>query len=170
MSRASNSLRHYILIALAGAACTACAHGGSYDFPNTLGVLPPQKPTPLWLGSVRGTGTARGAASVTPSQTPGWDHVLISINDAPAGGTYAWSLHSGSCSGQGSIVGPSDRYADFITRADGSGDAEAVIPVSLSPSASYSVVATPVTYGSGPSAASTTSAGSACADLTLGSM
>ncbi|MEO6778863.1 MAG: hypothetical protein ABI194_05355 [Gemmatimonadaceae bacterium] len=147
-------------------ACAACATGG-YDAPNTLGVLPPQPPAPLWLGAVRG-GTATiggapisGAAAVTPSPTPGWTHVLLSLSDVTAGGIYSWSLRSGTCAAQGAVLGPADRYANFSIRADGSGAADAVVPAVLSPSAPYAVVASPVTQG-----AST----SGCADLARGSM
>lgn len=160
-----NIARRFIVIALACTICGGCVPRDSYDFPNTLGVLPPQKPTPLWLGTIHGAGSAEsGAASVSPSQTPGWEHVLVSIDDSPAvGGMYNWSLRSGSCGAQGSIVGPADRYAAFIVRADGSGGAEAVVPATLSPSASYAVVATPISSGAA-------AASSACADLTLSSM
>ena len=154
--------RHCFAGTVIGVACIACA-SQSYDVPNTLGVLPPPRPAPLWLGTVRGSGSTgiSGAASVTPSQTPGWMHALISVGNGVAGGTYAWSLRSGSCAAQGNVVGPDDRYGDFTIHADGSGAAEAAVPVMLSPSASYAVVATPVLPATAPVA---------CADLTLGSM
>jgi hypothetical protein len=166
MSSLPNALRNLAVVAVIGAACASCA-AQSYDAPNTLGVLPPPKPVPLWLGAVHGAGTAgiSGAASVTPSHTPGWEHVLISIENSVAGGTYAWSLKSGSCASQGNVIGPANRYADFNIHADGSGAAEAAIPETLSPSASYAVVATPAA-STGVSA----TAPLACADLALGSM
>src|SRR6185437_17153804 len=100
----SDVLRNLAVVAAIGAACGACA-AQSYDAPNTLGVLPPPKPAPLWLGAVHGAGTAgiSGAASVTPSHTPGWEHVLISVENSVTGGTYAWSLKSGSCASQGNV-------------------------------------------------------------------
>jgi len=107
-----------------------------------------------------------GASAVTPSRTPGWTHVLISVNGAPSGDIYAWSLRSGSCAAQGGVVGPTERYGGFLIRADGSGAAETEIPAILSPSASYAVTASPTSTGS--AAAGTTAA--ACADLTRGSM
>ena len=147
--------------------CAACASGGGYDATNTLGVLPPQRPTPLWLGAIHGNGPTpagnmlAGAAAVTPAATPGWTHILISLNNVPVGGTYSWSLRSGSCGSQGGILGPTDRYADFSIRADGSGSAEAVVPVVLSPSSPYAVVASPIARNSDVSG---------CADLSRESM
>ena len=166
MPSVPNIFRHFVAVAAVGAVCASCATQ-PYDLPNTLGVLPPPRPIPLWLGAVHGTGTTgvSGAASVTPSPTPGWLHVLVSVENSVAGGTYAWSLRSGSCTAQGNVIGPANRYADFIIRADGSGAAEAAVPETLSPSASYYVVATPAATAN-PSV--TTPA--ACADLTLGSM
>jgi len=162
----SDVLRNLAVVAAIGAACAACA-AQSYDAPNTLGVLPPPKPAPLWLGAIHGAGTAAiaGAASVTPSPTPGWAQVLISVQNSVAGETYAWSLKSGTCAAQGNIIGPANRYSDFNIHADGSGAADAAIPESLSPSASYAVVATPAA-----SRASSASAPVACADLAFGSM
>ena len=162
----SNVLRNLAVVAAIGAACASCA-AQSYDAPNTLGVLPPPRPTPLWLGAMHGTGTSgiAGAASVTPSPTPGWVHVLVSVDNSVAGETYAWSLKSGTCASQGNVIGPANRYADFNIHADGSGAAEAAIPETLSPSASYAVVATPAA-----SRVSSASAPVACADLAFGSM
>jgi len=166
----SNVLRNLAVVAAIGAVCASCA-AQSYDAPNTLGVLPPPKPTPLWLGAMHGAGTAAiaGAASVTPSATPGWAQVLISVQNSVAGETYAWSLKSGTCAAQGNVIGPANRYADFNIHADGSGAAEAAIPETLSPSASYAVVATPAASRA-PSAIASTSAPAACADLAFGSM
>ena len=162
----SHVLRNLAVVAAIGAACASCA-AQSYDAPNTLGVLPPPRPTPLWLGAIHGAGTAgiAGAASVTPSPTPGWVQVLISVENSVAGETYAWSLKSGTCASQGNVIGPANRYADFNIHADGSGAADAAIPETLSPSASYAVVATPAA-----SRASSASAPVACADLAFGSM
>lgn len=152
------------------ATCVACTSlvscaPGAYDSPNNLGVLPAQPPVPLWLGAMHGTSNAAvtGASAATPSRTPGWTHVLISVNGAPNGDIYAWSLRSGSCAEQGSIVGPTERYGGFLIRADGSGAAETEIPAMLSPSASYAVTATPASTGTAAGAA-------ACADLARGSM
>lgn len=142
--------------------CTACA-SSSYDAANSLGVMPLRPPTPIWLGAIRSSNTATitGAAAVAPSQVPGWDHVMLSIDNTAAGGIYRWSLRTGTCASQGSVVGPVDRYSQFAIHADGSGAAEAVIPTVLSPANSYAVFATPVTA----SAAQT-----ACADLARTSM
>ncbi len=158
-----NTFCHFLAAAAVCAVASACATQ-SYDFPNTLGVLPPPKPAPLWLGTIHGIGQGggvSGAAAVTPSRTPGWTHVLVSLADTRASGTYAWSLRSGTCAAQGGIVGPDNRYADFVIHADGSGAAEAAVPETLSPSTSYVVVATPVAPATAPVA---------CADLALGSM
>jgi hypothetical protein len=162
MPSASNTFRHFAAVIAIGAASASCATQ-SYEFPNTLGVLPPPKPIPLWLGAVHATGTAgiSGAVSVTPSPTPGWIHVLISIENSVAGATYAWSLRSGGCSAQGNVIGPANRYSDFTIHADGSGAAEAAVPEILSQSSSYAVIATPVAPATAPTA---------CADLTFGSM
>jgi hypothetical protein len=167
MPSISNVLRHLAAVVAVGAACAACAAQAPYDLPNTLGVLPPPTPVPIWLGAVHGTGTTRitGAASATPSSTPGWLHVLISVGNSVAGGTYAWSLRSGSCAAQGNVIGPANRYADFNIHADGSGAAEAAVPETLSPSAAYSVVATPAVSG-----AAEPTAPAVCADLVPGSM
>jgi len=166
----SNVLRNLAVVAAIGAVCASCA-AQSYDAPNTLGVLPPPKPTPLWLGAMHSAGTAAiaGAASVTPSATPGWAQVLISVQNSVAGETYAWSLKSGTCASQGNVIGPANRYADFNIHADGSGAAEAAIPETLSRSASYAVVATPAASRA-PSAIASASAPAACADLAFGSM
>jgi hypothetical protein len=169
MPPVSTLLRRFRAAALVAASCVsyaACA-STSYDAPNTLGVLPPQKPAPLWLGAVRGTDGAvnAGAAAVTPSQIPGWTHVLISLEDRAAGGIYTWSLRSGSCAAQGAVVGPADRYGEFAIHADGSGAADALVPATLSPSDSYAVVATPAAPG-----ANAPGAASACADLSRGFM
>jgi hypothetical protein len=162
MRLTSNVLRRLAAVVAIGAVCASCATQ-FYDSPNTLGVLPAPKPVPLWLGAIHGTGTTgvSGAAAVTPSPTPGWTHVLISIDNSVAGGEYGWSLKSGSCAAQGNVIGPTNRYADFIVRADGSGAAEATVPETLSPSASYAVVATPAASATTPAA---------CADLVLRSM
>ena len=125
--------------------------------------MPLRPPTPIWLGAVHGSNAATitGAAAVAPSQVPGWDHVMLSIDNTIAGGAYTWSLHTGTCASQGSVVGPVDRYSQFAIHADGSGAAEAVIPTLLSPVNSYAVFATPV---------ATSAASSACADLARTSM
>ncbi|MDQ6737404.1 MAG: hypothetical protein M3Z30_06865 [Gemmatimonadota bacterium] len=83
--------------------------------------------------------------------------MLISVGDISTGGVYAWSLRSGSCAAQGGIIGPSDRYGEFAIRPDGSGAADALVPLTLSTSQTYAVVTNPV----GPSSASA----GACADL-----
>ncbi|MDQ2890208.1 MAG: hypothetical protein M3R65_06580, partial [Gemmatimonadota bacterium] len=93
--------------------------------------MPLRPPPPVWLGSVHtssGTPIA-GAAAATPTQAPGWSHVLISLGDASAGGLYSWSLHSGSCASQGGVVGPADRYGEFAIHADGTGAADALVPL-----------------------------------------
>lgn len=170
MSSLPNVLSHLAAAMVIGTVCTSCA-AQSYDLPNTLGVLPPPRPAPLWLGTIHGTGAPgiAGAASVTPSPSPGWEHVLISVKNGVAGGTYAWALKSGSCASQGSVIGPADRYADFNIHADGSGAAEAAVPEKLSSSASYAVVATPTTHADASHATSATEP-AACADLIFGSM
>lgn len=161
MSSITSALRPLYLVVLS-ASFVACA-SRSYDSLNTLGVMPLRAPTPVWLGAIRGSGPdtianpIAGAAAVTPSQTPGWAHVLISLDDISSGGEYAWSLHSGSCGAQGSVIGPADHYSDFAIHADGSGAAEAIVPLELSPSASYAVIATRVSPGG--------SGATACADL-----
>lgn len=108
-------------------------------------------PTPVWLGTIRGTGATpiAGAAAVTPSETPGWAHVLISLGDISSGSVYGWSLHNGTCGAQGGVIGPADRYGDFSIHADGSGAADAVVPLTLSSSESYAIVATPVSPAAG---------------------
>lgn len=161
MSSISIHVRGLSVTALV-AILSACAPSG-YDSMNGLGVMPLRPPTPVWLGAVRGTAALplSGAAAVTPSQTPGWAHVLISLGDITSGGVYAWSLHNGSCASQGGVVGPADRYGDFTIHADGSGAAEALVPLTLSQSESYAVVATPVSPAAGTGV---------CADLTRTSM
>ena len=120
--------------------------------------MPLQPPPPVWLGSIHGSGATRvaGAAAVTPSQTPGWAHVLISLDDMTTGGLYSWTLRAGSCGSPGGVIGSPDRFAEFPIRPDGSGAADALVPMTLSVSQTYAVVATPVDHGT---------ASSACADL-----
>jgi hypothetical protein len=159
-------ISRFIAAALASVACASCTTV-TYDSPNTLGVLPQQPPAPLWLGAMHGSAngaTPAGAAALTPSRTPGWVHALVSLSDVPVGGVYAWSIRSGNCGAQGSVVGPAERYGQFPIRADGSGAAEAEIPATMSPSASYAVVAAPVAPGA------SGATGSVCADLARGSM
>lgn len=158
-----STLRQILVVALAAAIGTACAPS-AYDSPNTLGVMPLRPPTQIWLGAVGGSGNTtviNGAAAVTPSQIPGWTHVMLSIDNTVAGQVYSWSLRSGSCGSEGSVVGPTDRYSAFAIHADGTGAAETVIPTTLSQSESYAVIATPVSPGG---------ASSACANLTRASM
>jgi hypothetical protein len=163
MSYVPNTISRILVAAAAIGICTACA-STAYDTPNTLGVMPLRPPTPIWLGAIAGSGGATsvdGAAAVTPSQVSGWAHVLLSLTNSTAGQLYTWSLRSGSCGTPGSIVGPANRYARFDIHADGTGAAETVIPATLSQSASYAVVATPVSPSTGPDA---------CANLTRASM
>ena len=157
MPNLSTFLHRSIVAALVTSSCLACA--SSPDFSRSLGVMPLKPQPPVWLGSVRSLGPSpvAGAAALTPSQVPGWAHVLISLDDMATGGTYAWSLHSGSCGAPGGVIGPVERYGAFAIRPDGSGTADAVVPVALSTSQSYAVVATPVAQSS--------SAPGACADL-----
>jgi hypothetical protein len=150
-----------LVITLASLTAVACSQG--YHEPVNLGVLPPQPPQPLWLGAVHPTtgDTALGeVAAVTSSSTPSWSHVLVSIKGAQPFTTYAWRLHSGTCSASGPIVGPDDRYTPLVPFADGTAASETTIPVVLAPTQPYSVV---VMNPSGNGA-------SACADLTYGSM
>ncbi|MEO7217373.1 MAG: hypothetical protein ABI026_04200 [Gemmatimonadaceae bacterium] len=154
--------RSFIAAAVVGA-CAACA-SASYDTPNTLGVMPLQPPTPIWLGAIAaagGSSAVDGAAAVTPSQMPGWTHIMLSLDNSTAGAVYTWSLRSGNCGGQGNIIGPSDRYARFNIHADGTGAVETVIPTTLSQSESYAVIATPVSPSTG---------SAACANLTRTTM
>lgn len=141
---------------LAAVSCIACA--SSPDFTRSLGVMPLRPPPPVWLGSVRGSGSAyiNGAAALTPAQAPGWAHVLISLADVSTGGVYSWTLHSGNCGAPGSTIGPVDRFGEFVIRPDGTGAADALIPLNLSTSQTYAVVATPLSPATAPSA---------CADL-----
>jgi len=157
-----NTLRRLLITAAVTSLSTACA-SNSYDTPNSLGVMPLSPPTPIWLGAIGNSSeaTIRGAAAVAPSQVPGWEHVMLSLDNTTAGGIYAWSLHTGTCASQGNVVGPVDRYSQFAIHADGSGAAEALIPILLSPTNAYAVVATPLSASSAPSA---------CADLTRTSM
>lgn len=169
MSSIPSIIRRFLFVTLTLAACVACA-SDTYDAPNTLGVVPLRPPTPIWLGAVAGApaGSAgaaatplSGAAAVTPSQVPGWAHVMLSIDNSTAGQLYSWSLHSGSCGSEGAVIGPANRYSEFAIHPDGTGAVETTIPTTLSQSASYAVVATPVA----PSGAST-----ACANLTRTAM
>ena len=157
MSNLSSYLHRTIGVTLVASSCLACA--SSPDFTRSLGVMPLRPQPPVWLGPVRSLGSTpvAGAAALTQSQVPGWAHVLISVGDISTGGVYAWSLRSGSCGAQGGIIGPSDRYGEFSIRPDGSGAADALVPLTLSTSQTYAVVTNPV----GPSSASA----GACADL-----
>jgi hypothetical protein len=106
-----------------------------------LGVLPPAPPKPLWLGSTQPPvdSALRGAAAVTPSATPNWSHVIVSLAGARPSATYSWTVNSGRCSDNGAVVGTADRYAPLVAFADGTATSEAVIPVMLTPSSPYSV-------------------------------
>jgi hypothetical protein len=168
------SFRHLVsgIFVAAVAAVAGCA-SSTYDKSNSLGVMPLQPPAPLWLGAVSGlggsgSGSVNGAAAATPSQVPGWTHVMLSLDNSAAGAVYTWSLRSGNCGGEGSVIGPSDRYTRFDIHADGTGAVEAFIPANLSQSQTYAVIATPVSPGTASPTAS--SAPVACANLTRTSM
>lgn len=162
MAPIPDTIKQLLITAAVACLSTACA-SAAYDTPNSLGVIPLMPPTPIWLGAIGSSSTATiaGAAAVAPSQVPGWNHVMLSLDNTTAGGIYTWSLRTGTCASQGSVVGPADRYSPFAIHADGSGAAEAVIPTLLSPTDSYVVVATPVSASSAPSA---------CANLARTSM
>lgn len=160
-SRISTRFAAAVIVALSIAtACAPRSYRGSQ-----LGVLPPQPPKPLWLGAFRAgiaDSSLRGAAAVTPSSTPGWSHILISISGARPSATYNWRLHSGGCGASGPVVGPDDRYTPLLSFADGTAKAESIVPTLLTASTPYSV-----TVMSQSDAASTPSA---CADLVYGLM
>ncbi len=141
-----------ISVPLVGCAYTGVNRG--------LGVLPPQPPIPLWMGPVH-DGAIAGAAAVVPYATPGWVHVMVSIEGAQPGATYNWSLDSGPCSnGAANRVSTSDRYTALTPFSDGHASAEALVPARLASTGQYSVTVS--------SPGSTTPA--ACADLAYGGM
>jgi len=146
------------LVTLAAVTLSACAP--RYQQINTLGVLPPQPPRPLWMGAVRPETNAsmRGAAAITTTPTPNYSHLLVSISGGIPGRSYGWTLHSGSCGNTGAAI-PTNGYA-LITYADGTARAEGYVPEKLSPNAPYSVVIGPADAATPP----------ACADLAYGSM
>lgn len=143
---------------LAAALLAACAP--QYPGPNMLGVLPAQKPQPLWMGAVRpeGDATMRGAAAITATPTANYSHVLVSISGGTPGSTYDWTLHSGSCGSVGAAIPVNG--SPLVTYADGTAKAEGYASEKLAPSTPYAVV-----IGTGSAAAVP-----ACADLAYGSM
>lgn len=124
----------------AAIALGACAH---YRDPqiNTLGVLPPQPPPPLWLGALqsRTDTTLRGAVAVTPSATPDWSHILLSVRGARPGVAYVWHLRSGACDSGSSPIGPPNRFVPVVAGSDGTGATETSVPLELSSGQTYSV-------------------------------
>lgn len=158
------SSRTAIIATLVFAGITACA--SSYDTPRMLGVLPAAPPKPLWIGEVPNTAAAtiqpEASVAVTPSGTPGWMHVLVSLRNATPGATYNWSLLSTACSDAGAgVVGTADRYPPMLVRADGSAAAEATVPAATSrtQSARYSVSLV------GPAGGASNASTSTCTDL-----
>lgn len=148
------------LVAIAGASIAATACAPRYPGPSGLGVLPPQPPSPLWMGAVRPEADAsmRGAAAITTTPTPDYSHVLVSISGGTPGQSYGWTLHSGSCGSVGPAL-PVNGYP-LVTYADGTAKAEGYVPARLSPTAPYSVVIGTADAATPP----------ACADLAYGSM
>lgn len=149
-----------ILLSLAGVAFGVVACASPYRTSNTLGVLPPQPPRPLWMGAVRPESNPgmRGAAAITVTRTPGYSHVLVSIAGGTPGRSYDWTLHSGSCGSAGATI-PVAGYP-LVTYPDGTAKAEGSISEKLTPNTPYSVV-----IGSADGAAAP-----ACADLAYGYM
>jgi len=146
-------------LALVSLACVVgCAT--SYRTSNTLGVLPPQPPQPLWMGAIHpeSNPAMRGAAAITATRTPGYSHVLVSIWGGTPGHSYPWTLHSGSCGSVGATI-PVAGYP-LATYADGTAKAEGSVSEKLTPNAPYSVVI----------GAADASTPPACADLAYGSM
>lgn len=142
-----------LLLALTVAACAS-----GYDSQvNRLGVLPPPEPAPLWLGVLRSAGdpALNGAIAATPSATPHWTHLLLSIKGGVPGAAYTWRLQSGTCGNAGGQIGPADRFVTIVPGADGTAATETTIPGTLSPDGSYAV-----TVSGGTNAANT-----ACGEL-----
>jgi hypothetical protein len=52
----------------------------------------------------------------------------IRLTGAPAGATYAWHVHYGSCAGDVGVVGESGAYPPLTVGADGEGTARATLP------------------------------------------
>lgn len=144
--------------ALAAALSNACAP--QYPGPNTLGVLPPTPPSPLWMGAVRPEADKgmRGAAAVTGTPGASYSHVLVSISGGTPGQEYPWTLHSGSCGSVGAAL-PVNGFP-LVTYADGTAKADGYLSQKLAPNTPYSVVIGAADAATPP----------ACADLSFGSM
>lgn len=149
------SVRLLALVILCGTAACSYNTGYSRSGLNTLGVLPSTPVAPLWLGALtpNTAGTPlRGAAAITPSATPKWSHVLVSIQGGTPGTAYAWHLRAAPCGTPGDDIGPADRFPPIVPGPDGTAAAETSIPTILSATTAYSVVVdstcAPLAFGS----------------------
>lgn len=86
---------------------------------------------PLAPASVSGTAAAVAQAGKT--------RVSVEIRQAATGESYGWRMSSGTCAGEGSIVGGAALYPTLVPGASRTAKAETAAPGQLSPGGSYAV-------------------------------
>jgi hypothetical protein len=105
----------------------ACASGGGsegiVDFSAQL--------QPTAGNQVRGSASAVSAIGETA--------VTLEIQNATAGATHPWHVHSGQCGTNGPVVGGGSNYPALTVGSDGRARAVASIPVALDDDAPYFV-------------------------------
>jgi hypothetical protein len=84
-------------------------------------------------------GTVAGTATVAPGTTSGTTVVLVSIHGGTPGAIYPWHVHSGQCGSNGAVVGSASAYPTLTVNADGTGQANATLPMPTPSSGSYYV-------------------------------
>jgi hypothetical protein len=99
------------------------------------------RPVPgSWVGEIEAVGEhGHSGFAVVALLQDGGTRANATLTGGSAGGVHPWSIHEGSCDGDGPIVGEAGLYP--LLRPDASGDASATvfIPIELSLDERYSV-------------------------------
>jgi hypothetical protein len=143
------SLRTAVMAIVALGGTAACA-SRKVDVTSSPGEVAPARSasaSSTAAGSIRWTaalapqagGTVAGTATVAPGTTSGTTVVVVSIRGGTPGAIYPWHVHSGQCGDNGSIVGSASAYPSLTANADGTGQANATLPIPAPSSGSYYV-------------------------------
>ena len=78
-----------------------------------------------------------GRASMAPGSNHDQTMVSLTLSNATPGGVHPWEIHHGQCDTDAGIIGQADAYPPIKIANDGTGSAEATLPLVTPDSGSY---------------------------------
>ena len=137
-------MRNRVLTAVAflAFAATACVRTATNEATGEvdLDIESPTKQGEDWGGRIMGQGswatiTGTSRALVNEGRT----QLTVTIENAPAGASFAWVVREGNCGERGEVVGASSSYASLSVDSQGKAGATADIAARLDEAKDYVV-------------------------------